>query len=88
MTPAPSLRAAWPGLVVVGLGASMMPFDFAVNLAFPSITEAFGLPTSAIRWVAVCYVLVYGSLMLGFGALGDRIGYLRMFRAGLVLSVL
>ncbi|MFZ4760124.1 MAG: MFS transporter, partial [Burkholderiaceae bacterium] len=34
------------------------------------------------------YVLVYGSLMLGFGALGDRFGYLRMFRAGLVLSVL
>jgi MFS family permease len=81
-----SLRPAWPGLAVVGLGASIVPLDFAVNLAFPAITAAFELPTDAIRWVAVCYVLVYGSLMLGFGALGDRIGYLRVFRAGLALG--
>jgi MFS family permease len=81
-------RPAWPGLAVVGLGASIVPLDFAVNVAFPAITAAFSLPTDAIRWVAVCYVLVYGSLMLGFGALGDRIGYLRIFRAGLVLGAL
>jgi MFS family permease len=85
---APGLRPAWPGLAVVGLGASIVPLDFAVNLAFPAITAAFELPTDAIRWVAVCYVLVYGSLMLGFGALGDRIGYLRVFRAGLALGAL
>ncbi len=75
-------------LLVVGLGASVAPLDFAVNMAFPAITAAFSLPTHAIRWVAVCYVLTYGSLMLGFGAMGDRIGYLRTFRAGLALSAL
>ncbi|MCX7228330.1 MAG: MFS transporter [Burkholderiales bacterium] len=83
-----STRPAWPGLAVLGLGASIVPLDFAVNVAFPAITAAFSLPTDAIRWVAVCYVLVYGSLMLGFGALGDRIGYLRVFRAGLALGAL
>jgi MFS family permease len=72
----------------VGLGASIAPLDFAVNIAFPAITQAFALQTASIRWVAVSYVLTYGSLMLGFGALGDRIGYRRVFRAGLMLAAI
>ena len=80
------LQAA--GLAVIGLGASIAPLDFSVNIAFPAITAAFELETRAIRWVAVCYVLTYGSLMLAFGALGDRIGHLRVFRAGLLLGAL
>lgn len=74
------------GLAVVGLGASTGPLDFAVAVAFPAITAAFGLETSETRWVAIFYVLSYGSLMLAFGALGDRIGHLRVFRVGLILS--
>ena len=76
------------GLAVIGLGASIAPLDFSVNIAFPAITAAFGLETRGIRWVAVSYVLTYGSLMLAFGALGDRIGHLRVFRAGLLLGAL
>jgi MFS family permease len=38
--------------------------------------------------VAVCYVITYGSLMLFCGVLGDRMGHLRVFRWGLVLSAL
>lgn len=81
-------RASLAALAAVGLGASIAPLDFAVNIAFPAITTAFEIETRAIRWVAVCYVLVYGSLMLAFGALGDRIGHLRVFRAGLLLAAL
>lgn len=72
---------------VLGVGASVAPLDFAVNVAFPAIAQAFALPTHAIRWVAVCYVLVTAALMVGFGALGDRIGHLRVFRWGLWLAV-
>ena len=79
-------RLQTAGLAIVGLGASIAPLDFSVNIAFPAITAAFGLETRAIRWVAVCYVLTYGSLMLAFGALGDRIGHLRVFRAGVLLG--
>ena len=79
----PALR-----LAVVGLGASIGPLDFSVTVAFPAISAAFDLQTSDIRWVAVWYVLSYGSLMLAFGALGDRIGHLRVFRFGLILSAL
>ena len=71
-------------LAVVGLGTSLAPLDFAVNIAFPVMTQAFGLQAHSIRWVAVSLLLTYGSLMLVFGALGDRIGHLRVFRAGLI----
>ena len=81
-----SARAPLAGLAALGLGTALVPLDFAVNVAFPAITEAFALNTRAIRWVAVCYVLTYGSLMLGFGALGDRIGHVRVYRAGLLLA--
>jgi MFS family permease len=73
---------------VVGLGASLAAMDLAVNVAFPSITAAFGLETRSIRWVVICYVLVYSSLMLACGRLGDRVGHRRVFRAGLLVSAL
>ena len=74
------------GLAVVSLGASLATMDLAVNVAFPSITAAFALETRSIRWVVICYVLTYSSLMLAFGRLGDRIGHRQVFRAGLLLS--
>src|SRR5690606_29473662 len=69
------------------LGASLAAMDLAVNVAFPAITAAFALETRAIRWVVVCYVLTYASLMLAFGRLGDRVGHRAVFRAGLGVSV-
>jgi len=80
----PSPAALW----LIGLGASIMPLDFAVNVAFPAITAAFALPTEDVRWVALCYVFTYGVLMLYCGALGDRIGHARVFVAGLWLALL
>lgn len=76
------------GFAIVGCGAAIAPLDFAVNVAFPAMTEAFALATPDIRWVAVSYVITYGSLMLFCGVLGDRLGHLRVFRWGLVLSAL
>ena len=74
-------------LLIVGLGASIAPLDFSVNVAFPAITQAFALDTQAIRWIPLSYVLTYGVLVIGFGALGDRIGHLRVFRLGLIMGV-
>lgn len=73
-------------VAAVGLGASVGPLDFAVNVAFPAISAAFQIQTQTIRWVALFYVMTYGGLVLWFGALGDRIGHLRVFRFGLVLG--
>ena len=72
---------------MIGLGVSLVPLDFSVNVAFPAITNAFSLPTQSIRWIPFSYVLTYGFLVIGFGALGDRLGHLNIFRAGLVLAI-
>jgi MFS family permease len=74
------------GLLAVGLGTIAAPLDTAVNIAFPSITRAFGLEVEEIRWVVIAYVLTYSSLMLVFGRLGDLLGYRRIFRLGLLVS--
>src|SRR6185312_6579053 len=76
--------AAHPGLglLVVGLGTLSVPFDSAVNVAFPDIVRAFGLPISGIQWVVISYTLTYAALMLVFGRVGDMIGYRRIFRLG------
>jgi MFS family permease len=78
----------WFGLLTIGLGASISPTDFAVNVAFPAITAAFALDVPAIRWVVISYVITYASLMLAFGKLGDIIGHRTVFRAGLIASTL
>lgn len=75
------------GMAVVALGASVAPLDFALSIAFPAMADFFGLDTRQIRWVAVCYVLTYGVLMLWIGALGDRVGHLRVFAVGLLLAI-
>ncbi len=77
----------WLRLILVGLGASVVPLDTAVNIGFPNITASFGLPIQNIQWVVICYVLTYASLMLAFGRVGDIFGYARVFRAGLAWSV-
>ncbi len=84
----PRTRTPFLGFAIVGCGAAIAPLDFAVNMAFPAMTEAFALATPDIRWVALCYVITYGSLMLFCGVLGDLLGHLRVFRWGLVLSAL
>jgi MFS family permease len=73
-------------LLLVGFGTLVVPLDTALNIAFPPITRHFGLALSEIQWVVVCYVLTYGSLMLGIGRLGDIFGHALVFRLGLAGS--
>lgn len=76
------------GFGAVALGTLVGPLDSAVNIAFPSIIAAFGMPQSAIQWVIVCYVILYATLLLIFGRLGDLIGHMLVFRAGLFVCAL
>ncbi|MFM7305357.1 MAG: MFS transporter, partial [Alphaproteobacteria bacterium] len=84
-------RIGAPGLlvlVIIAIGTLIVPLDTSVNIAFPAITARFDLGRTGIQWVVICYVLTYGSLMLGIGRLGDIFGYLRVFRLGLAWSIL
>src|SRR5438445_11650394 len=73
------------GLAIVGLGASLAPLDMAVNVALPAITSHFRLALGDVQWPVICYVLVYGSLMLVFGKLGYLFGHRLIFRLRLVI---
>lgn len=76
------------GLFVVGLGTAVVPLDASVNVAFPQIAAHFGLDIPAIRFVVIAYVLVYASLTLAFGRVGDLLGYRRVFWLGCLVSLL
>lgn len=78
--------AALRPLAAITLGTLAVPLDTAVNIAFPAITRHFALDLPEIQWVVICYVLTYGSLMLGIGRLGDILGHRLVFRAGLLWS--
>lgn len=76
------------GLAIVGMGAALAPLDIAVNVALPAITAHFGLALADVQWLVICYVLVYGSLMLVCGKLGDLVGHRLVFRTGLLVSAI
>src|SRR4029453_6354800 len=68
-------------------GAFVVSLDSTMNIAFPAMAAAFAVPPERVRWVIICYVLVYALTSLAGGALADRVGHGRVFRVGLVLSV-
>ncbi|MGW1727565.1 MFS transporter [Streptomyces sp. NPDC002306] len=81
-----SLREAWVALA--GL-ASVFLFEMLdnsiLNVALPSIGRELHASTIALQWVTGAYAVVFGGLMLAFGALADRFGRRRVMVAGLVL---
>lgn len=82
----PIARHPWIGVLIVGLGTMVVPFDSSVNVAFPHIIRAFALPIPAIQWVVIAYTLTYAALTLIFGRLGDMIGHRFVFLAGCACS--
>jgi EmrB/QacA subfamily drug resistance transporter len=56
-----------------------------VNVALPSIQRELGAKVSGLALVLDAYILVFASLLLTAGSLGDRFGRRRVFRTGLVV---
>ena len=82
----PSLRAAWPALT--GLSAVFlfeMLDNSILNVALPTIGRQLHASTTALTWVTGAYAVVFGGLMLAFGAAADRFGRRRMMLIGLAL---
>ena len=73
-------------IVATGAAFFMIVLDTSiVNLALPRIGEAFHTDLATLQWLVDGYALVFASLLLTAGALGDRHGAKRIFIAGLVL---
>ena len=56
-----------------------------VNVALPRIQESLGAGVSGLQWVVDAYTLVFASLLLTGGTLGDLYGRKRLFMAGLII---
>ncbi|MFI5698017.1 MFS transporter [Kribbella sp. NPDC051586] len=84
--PPRSLRDAWVALA--GLSAVFlfeMLDNSILNVALPTIGRELHASTTALQWVTGAYAVVFGGLMLAFGAIADRFGRRRIMLVGLVL---
>ncbi|MDT0261490.1 MFS transporter [Jatrophihabitans sp. DSM 44399] len=81
-----SLREVWVALA--GLSAVFlfeMLDNSILNIALPTIGRELHASTTALQWVTGAYAVVFGGLMLAFGAIADRLGRRRIMLIGLVL---
>ncbi|AOS64056.1 MFS transporter [Actinoalloteichus hymeniacidonis] len=76
----------WLVLWTVSAGVLLIAVDMTVlYTALPTLTHDLQATASEKLWIINAYPLVMAGLLLGAGALGDRVGHKRMFLAGLVL---
>ena len=76
----------WYVLGVMCLVLFIVSIDNTVlNLALPSISEGLGATASQLQWVVDAYTLVFASLLITTGSIGDRYGRKRLLTMGLFL---
>ena len=77
------IRRTWT-LIAVSLATFMTYLDNnIVNVAIPAIQRDLHLSTAGLEWVVSGYILVFASLLLAGGRLGDLYGRRRLFTIGL-----
>lgn len=85
----PSSQAAgdskrWLILAVITTAYLMVGLDLTVmNVALPSAQKVLGFTNADRQWIVTAYALAFGSLLLFWGRLADRIGHKTTFLAGL-----
>ena len=76
----------WWALGAIGLSVLLVGIDNTiVNVALPTIGRELDATTSQLQWIVDGYTLVFATLLLLGGHLGDRFGRRRILLTGLVL---
>ena len=76
----------WLVLGVMCICLFIISIDATVlNLALPSIASDFKATTGELQWVMDAYTLIFASLLITTGALGDRYGRKRLLIIGLAV---
>jgi len=79
-------RQRWWTLAVISLSVLVIVIDATiVNVALPTLQRELNTTGTELQWILNAYILVFGSLMLTTGALGDRLGRKHMLQAGIIL---
>jgi EmrB/QacA subfamily drug resistance transporter len=82
--PADSKR--WIALVILSSSLFIIVLDNTIlNVAVPTIIREFDTTVSAMQWVISGYSLVFASLLISFGRLGDLFGRRKLFFFGATL---
>jgi EmrB/QacA subfamily drug resistance transporter len=58
-----------------------------VNTIFPAVIKDLNLTSTEVQWVQESYVLVFASLLLVWGTLGDRIGRRKLLITGILIFI-
>ena len=82
----PGYATRWRALIFIGIALVVVSLDNTIlNVALPSISKTLGATASELQWIVDAYVLVFASLLLTVGGLGDRFGRKKSLLIGLVL---
>jgi EmrB/QacA subfamily drug resistance transporter len=90
-TPAPAgqareARSPWVVLSVLCLGLFAVLLDTTiVNIAVPSMTTTLHASLDQVLWIVNAYTLIYATLLITGGRLGDLLGAKRLFLIGLTV---
>ncbi len=68
-------RRRWAILAVLCLSVFLIVVDGTiVNVALPTLVRDLGATNSELQWIVDAYTLVFASLLLVAGSIGDRFG--------------
>ncbi len=73
----------WLTATLVAAALVVMLDNTIINVALPTIGAQLRLGTSELQWLIDSYTLVFSSLLLTMGAVGDRYGKLRLLVVGI-----
>ena len=86
MDPDRAYQRRWWTLAVLCLSLLVIGLDNTIlNVALPTLVRDLGANASQLQWIVDAYALVFASLLLTAGSLGDRYGRRKVLGAGLLV---
>jgi len=84
----PTPRRHW-AVAALLLALTIAVLDASIaNVALPTIAREFGVPSAEVVWIVNAYNLTVVCTLLPLSALGERVGFKRLFSLGLLLFTL
>ena len=82
-------RRKWYVMAAVTMGTFLATIDGSiVNVALPTLVNAFDSELAIVQWVVLAYLLTVATLMLSVGRLADMFGKRQIYAGGMVIFTL
>ena len=86
LSPEKAYERRWYTLAVLCMSLVIITIDNSIlNVALPTIVRDLGASGSDLQWIIDAYIIVFASLLLTAGALGDKFGRKGALSVGLLL---